>query len=279
MTTTVADTLAPRSDFLLRRMMTDEPRFTLLGIVLALALVPVLAAMALEPRTYEDVNVWIKPAKFLLSLSLYTLNLAFFARFLPPRMTGRFGYRIFASIVVFCILAEIAWIAGAAAMGVGSHFNRSTPAMAILYSTMGVFAVMLTFASLVYGVAILRHRSGPLAPALRLSIGLGLVLTFVMTVPVALSMAMGQGNLVGTPVSGASLPLMGWSREVGDLRVAHFFATHAMQMIPLFGLLVLPLTRRLATAAVWLVALGYVAVVVATFLQGTAGQPFLPWLG
>lgn len=263
----------------LARMTEDEPRLALLGILLALALVPVLAAMALDTRTWQGVNVWVKPAKFLASLALFTLNLALFARLLPPGMTARRSYRAFSVVVVLCILAEMAWIGGTAAMGTGSHFNRATPALAALYPIMGLVAITLTSASLVYGVAIWRNRAAPLAPALRLSIALGLVLTFVLTVPVAGYMASTPGHLVGTPATGARLPVTGWSREVGDLRVAHFLATHAMQVLPLLGLGALALPARAAGPAVWAAAGLYVALVLATFAQALAGQPFLPRLG
>ncbi|MFN7178175.1 hypothetical protein [Hyphomonas sp.] len=261
------------------RLMTDEPRFTLLAVVLAFALIPVFAAMAVETRLYQDVNVWVKPAKFMISLSIYLLNLALFARFLPTGMMARRSYRAYSTFIVLCILIEMIWIGGAAAMGVGSHFNRSTPELALIYTLMGVVAISLTSVSLVYGIAILRNRASTLAAGLRLSIGLGLVLTFVLTVPVAMTMAMGTGHLVGTAQTGAMLPVMGWSREVGDLRIPHFFATHAMQAMPVFGLLTLALPRQFAVTSVWVAAAGYVALVIATFLQALAGQPFLPRIG
>lgn len=279
MTATLTTFTASGASQLPNRLMADEPRFTLLGVVLAFALIPVFAAMAVETRLYQDVNVWVKPAKFMISLSLYMLNLALFARFLPAGMTARRSYRAYSTFIVLCILIEMIWIGGAAVIGVGSHFNRSTPELALIYTLMGVIAISLTTASLVYGIAILRNRASTLAPGLRLSIGLGLVLTFVLTVPVAMTMAMGTGHLVGAPQTGAMLPVMGWSREVGDLRIAHFFATHAMQMLPLIGLLTLALPRRFAVTAVWAAAAGCVALVITTFLQALAGQPFLPWMG
>lgn len=279
MTATLATFPASSASQLPNRLMADEPRFTLLAVVLAFALIPVFAAMAVETRLYQDVNVWVKPAKFMISLSIYLLSLALFARSLPAGMTARRSYRAYSTFIVLCILIEMIWIGGAAAMGVGSHFNRSTPELALIYTLMGVVAISLTSVSLVYGIAILRNRASALAPSLRLSIGLGLVLTFVLTVPVAMTMAMGTGHLAGTPQTGAMLPIMGWSREVGDLRIAHFFATHAMQALPVFGLLTLALPRRFAVTAVWAAAAGYVALVIATFLQALAGQPFLPGIG
>jgi len=85
------------------------------------------------------------------------------------------------------------------------------------------------------------------------------------------------GHFVGTPADwDTGLPLMGWSRSVGDLRVAHFLATHALHGIPLAGLIaVLTLPDATARRAVLLASAGYAALVVATFVQALAGQPFL----
>ena len=106
---------------------------------------------------------------------------------------------------------------------------------------------------------------------------LGLVLTFVLTVPVGGYMSSSLGHFVGTPAGwDTGLPLMGWSRSVGDLRVAHFLATHALHGIPLAGLIaVLTLPEATAQRVVLLASALYAALVVATFVQALAGQPFL----
>ena len=106
---------------------------------------------------------------------------------------------------------------------------------------------------------------------------LGLVLTFVLTVPVGGYMSSSPGHFVGTPAGwDTGLPLMGWSRSVGDLRVAQFLATHALHGIPLAGLIaVLTLRQVAARQAVLLASALYVALVMATFVQALAGQPFL----
>lgn len=273
-------TAAPPRPTLSHRLMADEPVFTTLGLLLALATVPLFAAMALDPRTFQGVDVWVKPAKFAVSLSLYLLTLALFARWMPSGTTGRIWWRLYAWVVALAILAEMAWIGGAAMFGTGSHFNVATPAMSALYAAMGIAAVTLTSATLVMGVAIWRNPATGLPPALRLSLALGLVLTFVLTVVVASRMASALSHHVGTPVTGAMLPVMGWSREVGDLRVPHFFATHAMHALPLAGLAAAALLPpRAATRAVWVVAAAFTALVALTFAQALRGQPFLPWLG
>jgi hypothetical protein len=141
---------------------------------------------------------------------------------------------------------------------------------------MGPLALILTSPALVMGVLIWRNRASGLPDPVRLSLGLGMVLTFVLTVAVAATMAQGAGHFVGTPVTGATVPIMGWSREVGDLRVSHFIATHALHAIPLAGLAaawLLPAGR--ARAAVWAAALAYAGLVALTFVQALSGQPFL----
>jgi hypothetical protein len=253
-----------------------EPRFAAAGALIALSLAVTLAAMALDPRLFQDENVWVKPVKFQVALGLYLLTLAFFARWLPQGMTARRDYRLFSAAVVLAVLAELVWIAGAAMFGTASHFNTEG-AMAAVYPVMGVLAVLLTSASLVHGVAIWRNPATGLAPALKLAIALGLVLTFVLTVPIAFTLSQGDGHFVGAPVSGAALPVLGWSREVGDLRSAHFLATHPMHFLPLAGLLAVALLpSRAAAPAVWTATALYVGLTIASFALALAGRPLVP---
>ena len=82
-----------------------------------------------------------------MSLTLYLATLAVFARWMPERTRASLWFRTFAAVVCLSILAEMAWIAGAAAFGTGSHFNVATPFMSAVYSLMGLFAVTLTSAT------------------------------------------------------------------------------------------------------------------------------------
>jgi len=274
----MASTLAPT----IRRTGTRhpfdaEPVFAATGLLLALAVFVTIPAMWLDTRLFQGENVWIKPIKFQLALCVYLLTLAFFARYLPNGMTGRLSYRLYASVVSFTVVAEMVWIGGAAMYGIASHFNQSSTLMATLYPIMGVFAVTLTSTTLVYGIAVWRNDQSDLAPALRLSIALGLILTFLLTVPIASTLSSGPTHFVGVPVVGATVPITGWSREVGDLRVAHFFATHAMHFVPLMGLVSAALfSERAGKSAVWLASLAFVGFVMFAFTQALSGQPMIP---
>jgi len=138
---------------------------------------------------------------------------------------------------------------------------------------MGGLAVLLTSSALVYGVLILCNRNSRLDPAFKLSVGLGLVLTFVLTVAVAGYMANSGGHLTNA----AGVPFMGWARDRGDLRVAHFFATHALHFIPAFGFLTsLFLSQAAARPVVIGLSALFSAFVCYTFGEALMDRPFLP---
>lgn len=262
-------------------MRADEPRFFGAGVVLFVMLVPTILAMAIDDRIFNGINVWDKPLKFEIALIVYLLTLAYFARWLPGGMLKSRLYRVFSWVVVSSVALEMIWIAGAAANGTGSHFNVSTPFMAAVYPLMGLLAVTLTSASMVYAIAIHRNRAAGLDPAFRLSLVLGLGMTFVLTVVVAGTMSGMPGHWVGgSPTDSNGLALMGWARDGGDLRVAHFFATHCLHLVPLAGYAA---SRHLgsiaAMRAVVAAAIVVGSLVLFSYVQALLGMPFLPVIG
>lgn len=264
--------------YALGEMFRREPRFASTALILCALMLPLLVAQGLDQRVLQGTNVWTKPVKFAVALIVYMGTLAWFAGWLPAGTTRRRWYRLFSTLVVACVVAEMVWIVGAAAYGTASHFNTTVPFLADIYRLMGVLAVILTTASLIYGMLIWRDASSTLDGAFRMSVGIGLVMTFVATVVVAGYMASGSSHVVGGNGSDAGgLVLMGWSRSAGDLRVPHFFATHAMHFIPAFGffagLMLPPSVRRLA---VIVVSIGFAALIGYTFVGAIQGLPFLP---
>lgn len=246
-----------------RTFAASAPNRQLLAITLltALAALPLMVAHGLDPRQFQGDGIWLKPLKFHLALALYTGTLALFAMFLPPETFTTRRWRAYIGVVILCILAELLWIGAAAALGTASHFNQSG-LWVPLYNLMGLAAVILTSLSLTLGLVFWRHR----ADTLMLAIALGLILTFLLTVPIAGTLASLPGHLVGTPVTGARVPLMGWSTEVGDLRLPHFLATHALHVVPLAGL-----TGNRTT--VWAAAAAFTALTLWTFARALQGLP------
>jgi hypothetical protein len=252
-----------------------EPVFTIAGLAILGLMLPTAAAAVLDERMFQGIDIWEKPLKFQFALAVYLLTLAFYARWLPAGMTARTSYRVYAGVVVTAIAAEVAWISGAAAFGTGSHFNESTPALAALYAVMGMLAVTLTSATAVFAVGIARNRGFRAGPAARAALVLGLGLVLPLTLVTAGTLAQNGGHWVGgTPDDSLGLAVMGWSRDGGDLRVPHFFATHAMHFVPAFGLVSIWLFGPARRWPVVAFAALYAAFTGLVFLQALAARPF-----
>jgi len=254
------------------RLATDAPILYLGGLAMALLILPLSLAMTLDARMLEGVSIWVKPLKFAASLTLYLLTLAYFARFAPAAHNTSRRTTTFHGIVMLCVIGEMLWIGGAAMYGTTSHFNTNSLMMSAIYGIMGAFAVTLTSASLVLGLAILRTKPTGLVQ----SIGASLIATFVLTCLTAGYMSSTQSHFVGGTTEDL-LPIMGWARDIGDLRVAHFFATHIMHFAPAIALVAFALGRKGRTAMI-LPTLLVSAFTLLTFAQALNGRPFLLWL-
>ncbi|MAK61541.1 MAG: hypothetical protein CMK09_11215 [Ponticaulis sp.] len=234
-------------------------------------------ASFIDPRQVLGQNVWVKPTKFAVALSVYLGSLAYFARWLPDRLRINVIYRAYSICIVAAVIAEFVWITGAAAYATQSHFNSELPFLVRLYPWMGILAIFLTSASIFYGLQIAFNIGPGMAPAERVALSGGLILTFVSTVLVAGYLSSNGGHHVGLTGSGAlTVPVLGWSREVGDLRVAHFFATHAMQAVPIIRVALQRILPRCAVLPLTVLALAsYAGFIAFTFLQARAGLPFI----
>lgn len=257
---------------------TLERRLVWSGLACLALMPPSLVALALDERVLNGLSVWVKPLKFQASVGLYLLTLAWFAGALPAAV--RRG-RSMAAIVVVAgttSLFEVGYITLQAARGMASHYNTADPFHAALYGLMGAAAVALTALSPTVAALLLRHRPRSWSTAFWLSVLLGLTLTFVLGAGAGAVLSSGDGHWIGgMRTDEGGVPIVGWSRTGGDLRVAHFLGIHAMHALPPLGF---ALGRSLKPwAGLMLVVLGslvYCGVTVFVFLQALSGQPLWP---
>jgi hypothetical protein len=250
-----------------------QPVLAALGLLyLALAL-PTLAAAVADPRLFNGVSVWAKPLKFLLSLAVYAWTLAWLTGWLGDVGRRSVSLRWLVRTVVATSLLEIAYIGLQAARGEASHFNRSTPVYDRLYTLMGATAVVLTACSAWLAWLIARRPDRTVDPLLRASAIIGLALSFVLGAGVGSYLGGQDGHWVGgTPSDAGGLPLVGWSRDGGDLRIAHFLGIHAVQAIVLLGALLVRWRPRRPALLLAAGTLLYIGLTVWTFAQAVAGR-------
>ena len=275
-------------DSLWKQVLFGQLSLAMCGLALLLTIAPFLLALSMDTRTILEYNVWWKPIKFALALSVYTLSLSWYSNYLPDSWRSSKLYNGFVIIVVVSIVLEMVWLVYAASIGEASHFNTTHSFLAPTYPVMGTIAVTLTSLSLVVGIGVLRSDSTTLRPITRYSLGYSLIVTFILTIYTASYMAGGPNQAHAVIADAATvvvekdaIPFMGWLRQVGDLRVAHFFSTHAMHFIPLFGWLLVRLLKddsayQLKPKRVALIITSlYSLFVVFTFVQAISGKPFI----
>jgi len=70
-----------------------EPTLAFFALVMVVAMAPTLIAMAIDARTFNGINVWMKPFKFELSTAVHMATLAWFWAYLDGSMRARRGER------------------------------------------------------------------------------------------------------------------------------------------------------------------------------------------
>ncbi len=257
--------------------------------ILAMLLVfgAALVGLIVDPRVITGAPAWLKPAKFAISISIYAATFIWLLGFVQghPRIV-----RLVAWITTVGFLIETVLIVGQVIRGTTSHFNVSTRFDTVVWQIMAVSIVGVWTANLILGIVLLRQRFADAAFAWALRLGvfislIGMGVAFFMTTPTSaqLTAAKAGGGLpiagahsVGVADGGPGLPIVGWSTVGGDLRVPHFVGLHGLQLLPLFGWLLVRYGTRLRpaarTALVWIAGLGYLGLIGLLTWQALRGQ-------
>jgi hypothetical protein len=221
-----------------------EPLFwNALGMgILSLSILPLLY---IDQRIVVGSLVWIKPLKFTLSLFIYSITtLWILMHFIKNE---KFKFRI-QWILILTSSIEIILILFQAVRGETSHFNISSPLNGAIFSIMGISISIFWMVHLWTLFIILREKMIPIGIKEILSFGLGIsafgmILGFMMTSPKPeqlKEMTSGILNTSGShsfggPDGGPGISFFGWSTEYGDMRLAHFFGMHTMQIFTFFA--------------------------------------------
>ncbi len=246
-----------------------------LGWLLVLA-APVFAAIGLmDPHTAFNVSPWIKPIKFSISFATFTWTVALFLT--AVRIPG-WQRRLVRRVMVSSIVAEMLCLAAQAwrnvPVGSGDFtdylLQQGTTIMVSLNTLVTVW-LMLVFCGKRERIKLADYAQ---IIAIRLSIAI-----FLVGNAVGGYMLARGAHTVGATDGGPGLPFVNWSTVGGDLRIAHFIAIHAIQIVPLFAYILWQMTPRPAirqrSLAVYAVAALVVLAVGGTFLQAMAAQPFM----
>ncbi len=210
-----------------------DPLLFWTGALMVLTLIVVTLLSIGDQRLILGINPWVKPMKFLISITIFLWTIAWFMPETEPDLVRRALVRW---TVAGAMLLEITLICMQAARGTTSHFNATSPFDLLVFNVMGAAITVSSIAVMLFLWILRRDTPSPRAGYLW-GIRLGVGLFIVASVLPGFMMVANNAHSIAGPDGGAGLPFVNWSVEFGDLRAAHFFGMHAMQALPLLGFL------------------------------------------
>jgi hypothetical protein len=223
-----------------------SPPLTAVGLVMLIVAGASVVGILVDPRVITGAPAWLKPFKFAISTAVYSLTLAWIFRWLSdwPRVRRFVGWT---TAIVFVL--EVSIIDVQAWRGTTSHFNVSTTLDMVLFFVMGAAILLQTLVSVTAAVALWRQRFTDQALGWALRLGMTLTIAGALTGPLMTRptgaqlaaaragerMTTAGAHTVGGLDGGPSVPVTGWSRDHGDLRVPHFIGLHAIQTLALIA--------------------------------------------
>jgi hypothetical protein len=235
--------------------------------------------------------LWLKPFKFAVSSIIYAVTLIYLTTLIPNQK-----FLKIANWITSCgLIIELIIIYLQAYRGRMSHFNFLTLEDMILFQIMA-FAIVAVWISLfiyIIGFFKLQTNEDSMIPAIRIGLLITFIsmgLAFTMTSPSKediqraeinkgpIGITMGSHS-VGETDETKRLPLTGWARTGGDLRIAHFLGLHAIQILFLIGLFIRSLKINYKSGLVIVCAIGllYSGFIAFTLLQALNGIPLVKY--
>ncbi len=232
-----------------------------------------LIGLMVDDRMLMGVNVWLKPLKFTASGGIYILTAGFLITLYP---FSRKKKNILNNILSWALLFEILIIFMQAARGILSHYNQSNIVDGLLFAAMGILIGIVVLLMVFFIIETIRLKIN--TPR---SIQWGILLGWIIVLYGSWVGGQMIGQLahnVGVADGGEGLPLLNWSTVAGDLRVAHFFGLHGLQIVPLFALVLYRKWKApniMQRLVVVLFGLVYISWIAYTFYQARQGLPFI----
>ena len=211
----------------------------------------------------NGISAWIKPMKFFLRIWICCWTMGWLLHELNQPVAVR-SYSIMVVIVMSIELGIITW---QAAYGRLSHFNTSTVLYSSLFTIMGIAISLLTVWTFIIGLKFWGPAVADLPAGYLWGIRLGIIFFVIFSFEGGM-MGARLAHTVGAADGGAGIPVLNWSKAHGDLRIAHFFGIHALQLLPLAGYFI----TRTTTSSI-LFSMIYFVLVSYLLLRALRGLP------
>ena len=251
----------------------QSPLLYYIVIAHLIIMIPCFIGLLVDERTLLGVNVWIKPLKFVISGAIFIATVGYFVTLYPFSNRKK---SIINNTTAVTLLIEVLIIIAQAARGVRSHYNMESPLDGLLFAAMGILVGINVLTMALFFVETIRKKLDT-TKAIQWAILMGWIIILLGSM-VGGQMIGQMSHNVGVADGGEGLPLLNWSTVAGDLRVAHFFGLHGLQIIPLFAFMLAKkwkATDKKQIIAVSIFGLLYATWIGYTFYQAKQGMPFI----
>lgn len=248
-------------EFALQLKSRNETLFYFGLLCFVFAMIFLLLAKTTTTQVYQ-VNAWYKPFKFAFSTFTFAWAMAWYCHYLPSFSIQGFNWTL-----IVLLGFEIIYISAMAAQGKESHYNVSSPFFSLMFSMMALAATLVTLYSAYVGFLFFLHDFPDLPTYYLWAIRMGIML-FVIFSFEGFLMGGKMSHSVGLVNDNSNIFILGWSKTVGDLRVAHFLGMHALQALPILAFYIFKNTKLTLLAGIL-----YAALAVFTLIQALNGKP------
>lgn len=232
---------------------------SLLGALVCVALVRTSSV------ELNGVNIWLKPFKFFVSVVVFCGTMALYLSYLEHQAQVQW----YSWSLVLGFSTELFLIVLQAARGRASHFNTATASDRLIFNLMALVITVLMLHTLYMAVLFFQQKQFVAPEVVVWAIKFSLLITVLFAFEGFIMGALLK-HTVGANDGSPGLPVLNWSQQFGDLRVAHFFGIHALQMIPLAAYLWAKNRNE-----VMLISAVYFLLTSFTLVQALSSRPFI----
>lgn len=256
---------------ILKNLKAKNPILYYAGWANLLAALALLLLMPFWETKVLGINSLIKPIKFCISIWIYSWTFAFILHdFINKKTVKRFSITagVIMGIEQLIIIVQ-------ALRGKQSHFNQDSWPDAIAYMIMGILISTITIYTLIVSIKYIRQATNIYSAFQKRAIEIGLIF-FVFFSFYGGYMSGVNTHTVGGLDGSEGILFLNWSKLFGDLRIAHFFGLHSLQIIPLFAYFIeSKLSENKTKTYLYIFATVYLALVLGIMIQAINGKPLV----
>ena len=203
--------------------------------------------------------IWGKPLKYAFSVFITLWTIGWMLQYLrSEKIKKLLGWSLgmLATLKVVLIMVQ-------SAKGEESHFNFSNPTSALIASSIVLADFLWLGAMIFFTYQMFSQKKMPLSQHYTWGVRMGM-LNFCVLAIAGILMHLKMSHLIGSiPNKNDQHSFWNWSNNQGDLRIAHFFGVHSLQIIPLMSYYLFSKKNQVVTFSLLYLLFGLIVMTIA----------------